>query len=755
MEKIPSAITRINLSDATFKGTGAYIEPTYINYFFGNNGTGKSTIAKAIQTGTGVEYGSEKETYTYLVYDKEFIENNVRSYHNLKGIFTLSENNGQIQTQIEKKEDLLAEAQTRLNDVTTKLSNNGNAQIELYKLLRQDCWSKTEDIREEFEETQTGKKKTRQLVEEIRAHDPVEHDLQKLKLMYDSAYSEKAKLYAKFSTIEDVSIIDNVPNSDILSVVIANAATTKLAEFLEHLGATEWFILGYKLYGEKASGKCPYCSRPLPEKFEQYVIDSFNDRYKENLKKLDSFYSSYSTQSQSLEKLLSDIPAEIHPAIDIRLYNDKLNALKGLISVNLERIKEKKAEPTKTIALEATATILRELARIITGFNKLIDENNKAVNNRAEKRNECREMVFEHMAFILKDVFEAYDRDIDRLQKESSALQDANRKNQEIVFQLQEDIKELRSQLIKTDIAVHNINIMLRNVGFTGFEIRPHKERNSDNVVYQVVRPETGESASDLSEGEKNFIAFLYFQQKVFGSDKLDYDTKPKIVVIDDPVSSMDSSALFIVAEQIRKMIEICRNRADNRDAVLKGNFIKQIFILTHNVYFHNQVTYRYANEYQFVSFYLVKKIENRSSVTLMHKQEKTQWVNVNPVKSAYAALWEEYKESKSGVALMSIIRRILVFYFLQLSGYDDNHMHKVILEDNKSYYTQNEEDYTKFHLASTMLSCIAANADEINEGLYYVNDVVDLGQCRDTFRMIFEHMGQEQHYNMMMGKCE
>ena len=210
---------------------------------------------------------------------------------------------------------------------------------------------------------------------------------------------------------------------------------------------------------------------------------------------------------------------------------------------------------------------------------------------------------------------------------------------------------------------------------------------------------------------------------------------RPKIVVIDDPVSSMDSSALFIVAEQIRKMIEICRNRADNRNAVLKGNFIKQIFILTHNVYFHNQVTYRYANEYQFVSFYLVKKIENRSSVTLMHKQEQSKWININPVKSAYAALWEEYKEATSRVTLMSIIRRILVFYFLQLSGYDDTHMHKVILEDNKSYYTQNEEDYTKFHLASAMLSCIAANADEMNDGLYYVNDVVDLGQCRDTFK--------------------
>mgnify|MGYP000214144738 CR=1 FL=1 len=81
-----------------------------------------------------------------------------------------------------------------------------------------------------------------------------------------------------------------------------------------------------------------------------------------------------------------------------------------------------------------------------------------------------------------------------------------------------------------------------------------------------------------------------------------------KLVVIDDPVSSMDSSALFIVSAQIRKMIEVCRNNADNRNPVVSGNFIKQIFILTHNAYFHREVTYAYANRYDFVSFYLIRK---------------------------------------------------------------------------------------------------------------------------------------------------
>ena len=160
---------------------------------------------------------------------------------------------------------------------------------------------------------------------------------------------------------------------------------------------------------------------------------------------------------------------------------------------------------------------------------------------------------------------------------------------------------------------------MLKDAGFQGFKVCPHWEerRNPDGSVkrvipspirnYAVVRTdtETGEEeiAHDLSEGEKNFIAFLYFQQTVFGSTDADSDSLQKIVVIDDPVSSMDSGTLFIVSAQIRKMIHICRNNVDNRQPAADGNFIKQIFILTHNAYFHREVSYLYARQWNFVYF--------------------------------------------------------------------------------------------------------------------------------------------------------
>ena len=75
-DKIKSEIVRIDLADASYKDTHDYIEPTYVNFFFGNNGAGKSTIAKAIKSGSGVTYapGRSATDYLALVYDQVFFD---------------------------------------------------------------------------------------------------------------------------------------------------------------------------------------------------------------------------------------------------------------------------------------------------------------------------------------------------------------------------------------------------------------------------------------------------------------------------------------------------------------------------------------------------------------------------------------------------------------------------------------------------------------------------------------------------------
>lgn len=64
----------------------------------------------------------------------------------------------------------------------------------------------------------------------------------------------------------------------------------------------------------------------------------------------------------------------------------------------------------------------------------------------------------------------------------------------------------------------------------------------------------------------------------------------------------MDSSALFIVGSLVREMMGICANVADlveNENPIFAGRYIEQIFILTHNAYFHQQIVYDQVDRLQ------------------------------------------------------------------------------------------------------------------------------------------------------------
>jgi len=45
-----------------------------------------------------------------------------------------------------------------------------------------------------------------------------------------------------------------------------------------------------------------------------------------------------------------------------------------------------------------------------------------------------------------------------------------------------------------------------------------------------------------------------------------------------------------------------------------------------------------------------------------------------------------------------------------------------------------------------------ASDNSSVNDGINYTDDFLDEQLYRDTFKMIFKYMNQEQHFNMMMG---
>lgn len=756
--KIPSEIVRIDLADASYRDTHAYIEPTYVNFFFGNNGAGKSTVARAIKSGVGVTYASGRTSADYLplVYDQEFIDENFRSYRNMKGVFTLNAKNAAVQLQIDVKTEERTAVQKALTEATGKRDKTAEARTKLQRDFYKDCWDREKALREEFSKTQSGKGKSEPFTKEILKHTPQDMDIEELRRLYDSVYSDTAKRYPRFATIADTSALDDLEGRDILTTAIVNSADTELAGFLRGIGATEWMRQGHEEYSHGAGGKCPYCGQGLPADFEQIFIDSFDTRYQDNLRRLDAFLALYKQKANELYMPLQTLPSEVYPQIDTKHYTDKLAVLKATIQSNIDAIKAKTEDPASTAVLSEISPILDELTDIINGFNALIDANNAIVDAGPKKRSECTDLVFSLLAFRLKDVIAAYRQSDAEMQKELDSPEAEIKKHSDALEDIKAALKSLRKNTVETETAKESINQMLRDSGMQGFSLQP---KPGVDHVYEVRRPD-GTIADNLSEGEKNFIAFLYFYHLVYGSDSADGETREKIVVIDDPVSSMDSGSLFIVSTLVRQMIEVCRNNADNRNRTADGSFIKQIFILTHNAYFHREISYNYVSKYEYASFYLIRKLNTKSTIKLcddVNPNIPTERINVNPVKNSYAALWDEYREVKSAVPLMNVIRRILEYYFLQLCGYEGATLRHVILVKGKAEGrfkdADGNDDEEKFQLASAMLAYINANSIGMNDGMDFVEEALNAEECRQIFEMIFDAMNQRQHYDMMIRK--
>ena len=760
--KITSAITNITLNRATF--TDVPIEDlTFINFFYGNNGAGKSSIARAIDEDEGIEWadGKTRDDYDVLVYNQVFINDNFENYGDLEGVFIFGEEDIEAKKKIaeltDQKKDKDGKHTEAGEEYKTKMAGIDNALVE----FQDTCFSKTADLRKRFEKCMNGKKQKKGFAEAVLGEkSPTKIDIDKLEQLYDVAFDDTARAYPEFKRAGSKTTYGSLPGKELLDKVIVSSSDTPFANFMKALGASAsaWVRDGHTHYSAAAAGKCPYCQQKLPASFEADIASCFDAQYQQDIRDLSQFKSTYEAETAEIVRELKANMSDVLETVDLKTYQEKIKLLESSFEINRQRISDKCKDPATTVSLEDTDTLLLEIGGIIDDINKIIKANNDVVSEKKTSKAKCKVAIMQHLAYLLADEVKKYNDEVARLKKETSDLLELGKQLRKEVSDLTKEISELNKHNANTEAAIDSINKILCESGFQGFSIRA---KVGEENVYEIIR-EDGSVADNLSEGERNFIAFLYFYHLVRGS-KNSEELKEKIVVIDDPVSSMDSTALFIVSSIVREMINVCRNNTEYLNPKVPGDYIKQLFILTHNVYFHREITYQQTGYYICASFYMIRKSDNVSTVKLCVRQRKqvpSEQENYNPVQNSYAALWEELRDLQSTIPALNVMRRILEYYFLQLCGYEGSDLRELVLEkkENREKFIKQVEggqpDMTDYQLASSLLAYIN-NPNGISDGLNYVEDCDDVEAYKKVFKMIFEALGQSQHYNMMTNKAK
>ena len=116
-----SEITEILLNTAVFHQEK--FMPTRLNFIYGDNGTGKSTIAETIWKAETLKFRTGKSVadYEILVYCHEFVQQNIQQYANLPGIFTVSQQNAELQKKLKNLESQRTRMEAALSKTISEL----------------------------------------------------------------------------------------------------------------------------------------------------------------------------------------------------------------------------------------------------------------------------------------------------------------------------------------------------------------------------------------------------------------------------------------------------------------------------------------------------------------------------------------------------------------------------------------------------------------------------------------------------------
>src|SRR5690606_6936163 len=368
------------------------------------------------------------------------------------------------------------------------------------------------------------------------------------------------------------------------ALVSRSVVAQTLDELTRNSRLAAWVQEGLLLHsGEHASDTCRFCLQPLQAPRRAALEAHFNDafaRFQQDLagflKKLESikqklgavsvpdvsrFYEALAADASSASQKVSSACAEAQTAIE------------ALIA----RVEAKRDQPFAPAVTAATASgsSRSSLADTVTEFNAVIEKHNQiSAQFKASVDEACKKL---EASYVAEAQAEFAQRSV-AVKTATAALETVNKRYADV----QAKIEELERDILEHRRAADELTAELR--AYLG---RDELRFEPKGTGYALTR--NGEYVQHLSEGERTAIAFLYFLKSL--QDK-SFDLKNGIVVIDDPVSSLDDNALFSAFGYMKE----------------RTKEAGQLFIFTHSFSFFRLV----KNWFHYLPGQRKKQIEDR-----------------------------------------------------------------------------------------------------------------------------------------------
>lgn len=282
-------ITKIKIAKtASYSGDGVTIEPKPINYIFGTNGTGKTTISRVIGNsgafeGSIVEWHND-QALDVFVYNRDFIESNFASQ--IKGVFTLGAAEKSTHEELKTKDDERVAIQDELNGLNATLTSKVEERNRSTVVLQNACWQQRTKFKGEFKKAFTGAMGSESAFckKVLKEAEDNTSDLQSLNTLQQKAKTVFSGSLEKVDLIPppDFSEIKGILLDSIWQKTVIGSADIELAKLIEKLENSDWVGEGRK-YLDHTDEACPFCQQALPHDFQRQFEAYFGGQFAQDM----------------------------------------------------------------------------------------------------------------------------------------------------------------------------------------------------------------------------------------------------------------------------------------------------------------------------------------------------------------------------------------------------------------------------------------------------------------------------------------
>ncbi len=354
----------------------------------------------------------------------------------------------------------------------------------------------------------------------------------------------------------------------------AGEVSKKIKEHISKVGR-EFIEKGIELQKEMPDDTCPFCTQKIPHEIIQEYTSYFNksvEKFNQCSLEMSGTLKNILDQWNIKEILQSFEKFEPFMKKDFSKNKESLENALEQIKVLLEKLQKEVDKKEGAKNKEEFQKTDKELLEIQKNIQKHVDKTRNILNEKKKQKEKLEKLKTELKEVRIKKAkHDSYDWQKSKEEAEIK-LSVLNRGHERLNCLLEKIDNKLKKLYEQKRPDIEAINSYLKALNLPKYSL--HEDYrivlNSDvleNSVAEMI----------LSDGEKTTLAFAYFLARL----KLFYkkeNLKNLVVVIDDPISSLDEQRIYNTSYIVAKI-----NQELAGEALKDEEGKAQVFVLTHN----------------------------------------------------------------------------------------------------------------------------------------------------------------------------